>query len=65
VITKFVYPSALKRLLRGICQPCTIGLHEKCPDPACPCLCNDEELKLPVVIKPKRKWSAVEMAMSA
>jgi hypothetical protein len=38
-----LWPSALKRLKRSMCQPCIVGKHQDCEAPACPCLCNDHD----------------------
>jgi hypothetical protein len=38
-----IWPSALKRLTRRMCQPCISGQHQDCPTPDCPCLCNDKK----------------------
>jgi hypothetical protein len=41
------YPSAHRRLTQSMCQPCLSGKHTDCPSLHCPCLCNDEDLRLP------------------
>jgi hypothetical protein len=48
------YPSARRRVTRHMCQPCISGNHGACPSPDCPCLCNDEDLRLP----PKRTFGS-------
>ena len=38
-----LYPSAAKRLVRRICQPCIAGSHRDCQSHLCPCLCQDDD----------------------
>jgi hypothetical protein len=58
------YPQAAKRREMLMCQPCKTGhhittsTHEGCWSPLCPCVCNDDEMKLP-------ELPPDQMAMSA